>query len=215
MPGDIFLTGLAESIVNGIGGIIFRLIPPPSHFGEPVVIARVAGRQIGSHFICANGQLLAVTLNIGGFIQAQLGIHNLTAIGNRGHTLDVHIGTVTPIVGGAVGLCAHIQPLTAQCRIIGCSLHGIGGIDILQCASGYHSQCGVNHDREFTVFTVDPFLVRFYSQDSTLFGFIQRKMNIKRAKSRSILHAGDGDLVNFFLIGIQERHRPILIQDSA
>ena len=127
----------------------------------------------------------------------------------------MHIGAVSSVVAGTVGLCTDIQPLTAQSRIIGRGFHGVNRIDIFQRPAGHNDQGRVDLNGVCTFLAVDPLLICFNSQNGTLLGLIQREMNVKGAQARSILHAGNRNPVNLLLIAVQERDRAVFIQDSG
>ena len=117
----------------------------------------------------------------------ELCVHNLTSTGDCWHSLEVHIGAVSSVVAGTVGLCTDIQPLTAQSRIIGRGFHGVNRIDVFQRPAGHNDQGRVDLNGVCTFLAVDPLLICFNSQNGTLLGLIQRKMNVKGAQLHRFL----------------------------
>ena len=211
---QVLLAGLAEGKVNGIGGIVAGLVPPPGHLGEPVVVAAIAAGQAGGDFVGTDGELRAVALGIGGLVQAQIRMNNFRAGGNTGHILEVHVDPVAAIIGGAVGLCPHIQPLTAKGGVIGRCLHGVHGVDVLQGLTGDHGQGRIDVHREFPVFPVDPPLVRLHGEDISPGILSQGEGNPLGVDTGGIHHIGRGNFIMGAPLFIQEGDGTVLIQNS-
>ena len=211
---QVFLTGFAEGEVDGVGGIVGGLIPPPGHLGEPVVVAAIAAGQAGGDFVGTNGELGTVPLGICGFIQTQVRMNNFRTGGNTGHILEVHVDPVAAIIGGAVGLSAHIQPLTAKGGVIGSCLHGVHGVDILQSLTGDHGQGRIDVHRKFPVFSVDPPLVRLHGEDISPGILSQGEGNPLGVDTSGIHHIGRGNFIMGAPLFIQEGDGTVLIQNS-
>ena len=214
IPVQVLLAGLTEGKVNGIGGIVAGLVPPPGHLGEPVVVAAIAAGQAGGDFVGTDGELRAVALGIGGLVQAQIRMDHFGTRGDAGHILEVHVDPVAAIIGSAVGLSAHIQPLAAKGGVIGSCLHGINGVNVLQGLTGDHGQGRIDIHRKFPVFPVDPPLVRFHGEDISSGILSQGEGNPLGVDTGGIHHIGRGNFIMGDPLFIQEGDGTVLIQNS-
>ena len=141
-------------------------------------------------------------------------MNNFRTGGNTGHILEVHVDPVAAIIGGAVGLSAHIQPLTAKGGVIGSCLHGIHGVNVLQSLTGDHGQGRIDVHRKFPVFPVDPPLVRFHGEDISPGILSQGEGNPLGVDTGGIHHIGRGNFIMGDPLFIQESDGTVLIQNS-